>query len=263
VNRLSIGCQSFNETHLKTLERWHEPANVNRSVAIARDAGFESVNLDLIYAIPGQTLDEWQDDLRRAVALKPEHLSCYNLTFELNTPLHARMVAGDIHPSPEELQAEMFEATVKMLAEAGFEQYEISNYARGGCECRHNLVYWRNENWWAMGPGAAGHVGGVRWKNVPNLDRYLMLSPWGPIGDVEALDEDARIGETFMLGLRLSSGLEPRRVEALLSTGNRAASRAAAIKRHMAGGLLEREEGHLRLTRRGRLLADSVLVDLL
>ncbi len=263
VNRLSIGCQSFNPLHLKTLERWHEPASVVRSVAIAREAGFQSLNLDLIFAIPGQSLDEWRDDLRQAIELEPDHLSGYGLTFEPNTPLTARMRAGQIQPAPQELQAQMYETTVATLADAGFEQYEISNFARPGHECRHNLAYWRNENWWAIGPGAAGHVEGVRWKNVPNLDRYLQQSPWPPITDVEMLDDDGRIGETFMLGLRLCRGLELDRLVTLLSQGRRGKQRAAAIERHVAGGLLQRAGGCLRLTERGRLLADSVLVDLL
>jgi oxygen-independent coproporphyrinogen-3 oxidase len=263
VNRISIGCQSFNPAHLKTLERWHEPENVARSVTIARAAGFGSINLDLMFAIPGQTLDEWAADLSAAIALNPQHLSCYILTFEPNTPLHARMLAGEIQPAPEDLQAEMYELTCSMLQEAGFEQYEISNFARPGRACRHNLAYWRNENWWAIGPGGSGHVGGVRWKNVPSLDRYLETSSWAPVTDVEVADADCRIGETFMLGLRQIAGMEDSDVDRLLQHGKRAAARAAAIHRHVSAGLLERIGGRLRLSPRGRLLADSVLVDLL
>lgn len=277
VNRVSIGCQSFNPKHLTTLERWHEPRNVERSVDILRAAGIVNLNLDLIYAVPGQTLVEWQADLDAALALQPSHLSCYGLMYEPNTPLTVRVRQGQIQPAEQDLEAAMYEATIERLAAAGFEHYEISNWARlddshsssraaagaSSNRCRHNMLYWSNANWWPLGPSASGHIDGVRWKNVPRLGEYLEYGPLPPILDVERVDEDTRIGERFMLGLRMIEGLLHDEVDWLLERGSRAAERRAAIQCHINTGLLERTETSLRLSRSGLMLADSVLADLI
>ena len=262
VNRISIGAQSFQPQHLKMLGRWHEPASVERAAAVARGAGVHNINLDLIFGIPGQTLAGWLADLEAALALCPDHLSCYGLMYEPNTPMTAKVHRGWIRPVSETLEAAMYEATVERLAAAGFEQYEISSWARPDRECRHNLLYWTNGFWWPLGPAAAGHVGGVRWKNVPRLGDYLRCRPHPPITDVERLDEDGRVGEALMLGLRLVAGIPLERLTGLLARGRRGAERARAIERHVANGLLARRGGMLRLTPPGRLLADSVLADL-
>ncbi len=254
VNRLSLGAQSFDRTALRTLERRHDPATVRRSIRLARAAGITNINLDLIFGIPGQDLDGWRTDLQIAIALGPDHLSCYGLTYEPNTPLTSRLRAGAIQRVDEDTEARMYEATCDMLDAAGYEQYEISNWARPGRACRHNLLYWRNESWWPMGPGAAGHVNGVRWKNIPRLSDYLRVGPMPPITDVEELDENGRMGEILMLGLRLNEGISHD-----LLTGDR----VNVVRRHVATGLLEHCEGRVRFTPRGRLLADTVLAELL
>lgn len=263
VNRLSIGAQSFNPAHLKTLERWHEPASVDRSVAVARDAGITNINLDLIFGIPGQTIDDWRDDLRRAIALEPTHLSCYGLMYELNTPLTKRMQRGSITPIDDEVEAAMYELTRETLHSAGFEQYEISAWAMAGQRCQHNLTYWRNGDWWPLGPSASGHLCGLRWKNVARLAEYLATDGLPPVCDIEKLDDDGRVGETLMLGLRLLDGIPIEVVDRLLALGTRGRERGEAIARHLDDGLLVREGGSLRLTVRGLLVADSVISDLL
>ncbi len=267
VNRVSIGCQSFNPVHLKTLERWHDPANVHRSVKTLRAAGIENINLDLIFAIPGQTVEEWLADVDEALSLKPAHMSCYGLVYEHNTPLTVKMKAGAITPCEQDVEADMYGATIARLHGAGFEHYEISNWAKsiGGqaARCRHNMIYWTNRNWLAFGPSASGHVDGVRWKNVPRLGEYLEHGPLGPIIDVEQVDEDSRIGELFMLGLRLMEGIPLERVEELLGCGERSGQRSDAIERHVAAGLMERTTGRLRLAPEGLMLADTVLADLI
>ena len=263
VNRLSIGAQTFETAHLRTLERRHDPANVERGVRMARCAGIDDLNLDLIFGIPGQTLPQWRADLERAVRLEPAHLSCYALTYEPNTPLAVKLRAGRIRRIDEDLEAAMYEATIDTLAAAGFEHYEISNWARPGRRCRHNLLYWTNRQWWPLGPGAAGHVGGTRWKNVPRLSEYLATRGLAPITDVERLDRDGRIGEELMLGLRLIDGMKLDRLRELLGRGDRGAERAAAIERGVRSGLLCDGDGRLRFTRRGLLLADTVLAELL
>ncbi len=263
VNRLSIGAQSFDPRHLRTLERRHDPARVVRSVQIARRGGVANINIDLIFGIPGQTLAQWLEDLQEVLALEPTHLSCYALSYESNTPLTAKLRAGRINRIDEDLEARMYEAVIDRLAAAGFEHYEISSWARPGRRCRHNLLYWRNDQWWPLGPAAAGHVAGVRWKNVPHLGRYLREGPLPAITDVERLDEDGRIGEELMLRLRLIEGIECGLLEQLLAAGARGCERGVAIRRHTAAGNLQRSNDRLRLTRHGLLVADSVLADLL
>jgi oxygen-independent coproporphyrinogen-3 oxidase len=262
VNRISMGAQSFHARHLETLQRQHDPASVVRSVGLARAAGIDNINLDLIFGIPGQGLDDWLVDLETAVALEPAHVSCYALTYEPGTPLAAGLQAGMFKRVEEDVEAEMYEAAIDRLGGAGFEHYEISNWARPGRRCRHNLLYWKNDEWWPLGPGAAGHVAGYRWKNTPCLDDYLEVGPLPPITEVERLGEDGRAGEMLMLGLRLVGGIGIERVEELLAAGKRGIERAGAIDRHVGSGLLDRTGGRLRLTRRGLLLADTVLADL-
>lgn len=265
VNRISIGAQSFDPRHLKTLERWHEPANVGRSIDILRAAGIGNINLDLIFGVPGQSVDDWLTDLDAALALQPSHLSCYGLMYEHNTPLTKRMQAGEITPVDQDVEAAMYDATIDRLAAAGFEQYEISNWARNtSLGCRHNLLYWRNANWLALGPSASGHLDGLRWKNVGRLGEYLeSAESLPPITDVERVDEPTRAGEQFMLGLRLSDGLLSAEVEVLLAqSGDRRNARRDAIERHVAAGLLHKSGDRLRLTRCGMLMANAVLVDL-
>ncbi|MHC4081953.1 MAG: radical SAM family heme chaperone HemW [Planctomycetota bacterium] len=263
VNRLSIGVQSFERRHLETLERRHDPAAAVRSVGLARAAGIDNVSLDLIFGTPGQSLDDWVRDLETALALEPDHLSCYGLTYEPNTPLAARLRAGSIRRIDEDLEAAMYEAAIDRLGRGGFEHYEISNWARPGRRCRHNLLYWLNAQWWPLGPAAAGHIAGWRWTNVPRLDDYLASSGLPPITGAERLDDDGRAGEVLMLGLRLVEGLPLDRVEQVLAMGGRGPQRARAIERHVDAALLQRRDDHLRLTRRGLLLADTVLADLI
>ncbi|MFG0241498.1 MAG: radical SAM family heme chaperone HemW [Phycisphaerales bacterium JB054] len=158
VNRLSMGAQSFDPKHLKTLERWHDPASVERAVGLARDAGISRTSIDLIFAIPGQTLPEWEADLDRAFALGTTHLSCYALTYEPNTAMTARLKRGDFAPTDEDLEADMYERTVERCAAAGLGRYEVSNFAAPGHECAHNLAYWRQASWLAAGPSASSNL---------------------------------------------------------------------------------------------------------
>ena len=258
VNRLSIGAQSFDPGHLKTLERWHDPASVERAVAAARLTGFDDINLDLIFAIPGQDLEAVRRDLDRALELEPTHLSCYSLMYEPNTPLMQKLRQGRVERCDIDREAAMLELVMDHLAAAGFGQYEISNYARPGRACRHNQLYWENGNYLALGPSAAGHVDAVRWKNVAHLGRYLASSGAAPIEETEQLDPDASLGEQLMLRLRLVAGVEWTWLEPRLDLRRR-----RQIDRHVQAGLLERTSTNLRLTRRGLMLADTVLAELL
>jgi oxygen-independent coproporphyrinogen-3 oxidase len=266
VNRLSMGAQSFNPAHLKTLERKHDPASVARAIDMARNVGFERLSVDLIFAIPGQTLEDWRTDLNTVLSLELEHVSAYALTYEPNTPLGVRLARGEVQRVDEELEADMFALTRSVLHDAGLPAYEVSNFAKPGSECRHNLAYWRQEWWLAAGPSASAHVGGHRYKNVVRLDDYLGESRDGfaPIRDYEAPDPRRALSEWIMTGLRLREGIDARllgaRAEAL---DPRAPARVGALTHRLREqGLLAGCE-RLALTESGILIADRIIVDFL
>lgn len=274
VNRVSIGAQSFQKASLDALERWHRPESVARAVNACRDAGIDNLSLDLIFAIPGQTLAMLDDDLDRLLELEPTHLSTYGLTYEPQTPLTARLRVGRVTPIDEDTERAMYARVLERLEGAGFAHYEVSNWARDTPDdryrCAHNLAYWTNANWRGLGPGAASHVNGHRWRNAPNLTRYLAhwdvgdtaAPPSGPppTEDHERLAPEHRVGERLMLGLRLSDGIEHAWIKAHVPADHR---RATAIEELVLIGMLERTATHLRLTRRGLFVADSVVAKLL
>ncbi|MEX2219786.1 MAG: radical SAM family heme chaperone HemW [Phycisphaerales bacterium] len=300
VNRVSIGAQSFDPRHLKTLERWHDPENVGRAVELARSAGIARQSVDLIFAIPGQTLDDWSADLGRALALGTTHVSCYSLTYEPGTAMTARLKRGEFPRADEDLEVEMHRLTLARLRAAGLERYEVSNYARPGDEARHNLAYWRQEQWLAAGPAASAHVGGHRWKNIPRLDDYLGLDDGGfaPITDHEPPDARRALAERIMTGLRLAEGLDSAAIlaaaaalapdEGATARGVLAAQQCAtgdphrcaedgerwhpssaparllaAVSTHAARGHLQPSPGRWRLTDAGFLFADGIAADLM
>ncbi len=269
VNRVSIGAQSFDRRHLATLERHHDPEAVGRAVSMVREAGVRRVSLDLIFGVPGQTLGDWQQDLERALDLGPAHLSCYGLTYEPGTPLTRRRDVGRIEAIDPDIEASMYEWTIHRLAEAGFEHYEISNWARPGEACRHNLAYWQAASWWAFGPSGVGQLrdaaglGGWRWRNVPRLGEWLASDPWPPVKDVERIEPAVARGEAFMLGLRLVAGMDRGWVETLLAGDPEPGGRRETIQGQIADGQLEWAGDRLRLTEGGRMVADSVIGALL
>ena len=259
VRRVSLGAQSFNPKLLKALERDHDPASVERAVGLLRRAGIPQVNLDLIFAIPGSTIADWEADLLRALSIGPDHLSAYGLVYEPNTPLTVKLRKGAVTRLPEDEEAEQYEFVVEKLAKSGYERYEISNWSLPGMACRHNILYWENADWWAFGPSAAAHGNGVRWRNIPRLATWLENRPSAPVEEIECLGADANAGESFMLGLRLMKGMPLERVEMLLSCGENAPRRRRSIETFTRDGLLEQVDGHLRLSARGFMIADTVL----
>jgi oxygen-independent coproporphyrinogen-3 oxidase len=268
VTRVSLGAQSFDPRHLKTLERWHDPSSVGRAVALLRAAGIGRISLDLIFGIPGQSVEDWERDLDAAKALGPDHLSCYGLTYEPNTAMTARLRRGDFEPCEDASEARMLETACARLAAAGFRRYEVSNWARvrDGApraeECAHNMLYWLDRDWLAAGPSASGHAGNVRWKNVPRLGDWLASAGTSPVVDVERSTPDMQAGERLMMGLRLVDGLPEAEIDAILSLGERGAARARAISRAVGAGLMERTDGRLRFTEHGMMTANATLADL-
>lgn len=263
VNRVSIGAQSFDRNELRVLDRIHHPPQVAETVRLCREAGIGRINLDLIFAIPGQSLESCLANLRRAIDLGPDHLSCYGLTYEPGTPLFERLQAGGVQRIDDELEAEMYEATIETLAGAGYDQYEISNFARPGRECRHNLVYWRNEPYLAIGPSGSGYIDGVRYKNIADVAEYIRASRErrSPRIHEERPSLEQQIRETLMMGLRLNAGIDLHAFRTRFGRQPRDLF-ATAIDKCSALGLLEYGDDTFRLTPRGRLVADSVLAEL-
>jgi oxygen-independent coproporphyrinogen-3 oxidase len=262
VNRTSLGAQSFTPRLLAALERDHRIESVGMAVGRLRDAGIANVNLDLIFGVPGSTLEDWAFDLDAALALAPDHLSAYGLTYEPNTPLAVKESRGEVEAVEEDLEAAMYEHASDRLAADGFRRYEISNWAKPGCECRHNLLYWRNESWLAFGPSASGHLDGLRFKVVPRLGEWLeSTEPW-PLSEWERLDASGTFGEELMLSLRLAEGLDAGWLEQGLARFDPEGARRRAIEAALADGRLERAAERVRLSPRGMLLANTLLSEL-
>jgi len=257
-NRISFGMQSAREHVLRVLDRTHSPGRATQCVAWAQAAGFEHVNLDLIYGTPGESDTDWTQSLQAAVAAGPDHVSAYSLIVEEGTRLAAQVRRGELPVPDSDVMADRYLMAEDILGAAGFEWYEVSNWARGpGAECRHNLLYWTDGDWWGVGPGAHSHRSGTRWWNVKHPREYAerLSSGASPEADREVLTEDQQALERVMLGLRLRAGLP---VAALEDAG-------PALARAVADGLLEPHAiaaGRAILTVRGRLLADAVIRDL-
>ena len=248
--RISIGMQSAVSHVLATLERTHTPENVPRAVAAARAVGLE-VSVDLIYGTPGEDVADWRRSVDAAIALEPDHISAYALGIEEGTRMGARVRRGEIAPTDPDDQAEKYLIADEAFAAAGHRWYEISNWARAGHECRHNLAYWRNEDWWGIGPGAHSHVGGVRFWNVKHPRAYAarLAAGLSPAAGREILSPGEREFERVMLGVRLAEGVAVD------------GGRAGVVADLVAAGLADPGAavgGVVVLTRRGRLLADAV-----
>ncbi|MGY1650797.1 radical SAM family heme chaperone HemW [Geodermatophilus sp. SYSU D01119] len=257
--RLSLGMQSAAEHVLAVLDRRHTPGRAVQAAREAVAAGFEHVNLDLIYGTPGETDADWAASLDAVLAAPVDHVSAYALIVEDGTRLARRISRGELPVPDDDVLADRYVQADTVLRGAGFDWYEVSNWSRGdAARCRHNELYWANAHWWGIGPGAHSHVGGVRWWNVKHPAAYAQRLAAGesPIADREVLEPADRVLETVMLGLRLRDGLP---LTALSDAGRLRAADA------VARGLLEpgaHEAGRAVLTDRGRLLADAVVRDL-
>lgn len=265
INRLSVGVQSLDDRELALLGRIHTAARAEETIHQARRAGFANIGLDLMHSLPGQSLGCWEETLRRAADLRPEHISAYGLSIEDGTPFASLVASGELNPIDPELAADMFELTVDFLTGAGYGQYEISNFSLPGFPSRHNQVYWRRESYLGFGAGAHSFVRqpgfGLRWENPSPLAAYEACLHGTPIGQVkqEVSREDA-MAEFFFLGLRLLEGVDLAEFSGEFSIEAEIRF-PGVIERHVADGLLCREGSRLRFTRRGVMLANRVLAD--
>ena len=270
-NRLSIGVQSFDDEELVTLDRIHTAEDARRAYAAAREAGFDNVNLDLIFGLPEQPLEAWQRSLEEAIALAPEHLSLYALTVEDGTPL-ARDIARGRTPAPDpDAQAEQYEWTQDRLARTGYEHYEISNWSRPGKRCRHNLIYWQQREYLGLGAGAHSHLNGARFSTVLLPDRYMALVAESAeaadgrmrhILEGETITPAMAMVDALILGLRLVDGVD---TGAFARRFGRSVDDVYGdvLDEFATYGILERTPTHICLTRRGRLLANELFLRLL
>jgi oxygen-independent coproporphyrinogen-3 oxidase len=263
VTRLSLGAQSFHQQKLRLLERDHDPDDIQRAMKLARDNGMQ-VAIDLIFATPGETLDPWYADMEAALAIEPDHVSVYGLTFERGSAFWGRRKRGELVEVDEELQREMYALAIDRLTAAGFEHYEISNFARSGRRSRHNETYWSGAGYYAAGPGAARYVAGIRETNHRSTTTYLhrVLAGDSPVAEREQLNPEARARELLVFGLRRMEGVARHdfkdqtgfQIDALV---------AAPLKKFMAAGLLADDGEHIRLTRQGLFVSDALWPEML
>ncbi|GIF26439.1 coproporphyrinogen III oxidase [Paractinoplanes tereljensis] len=253
--RISLGMQSASPTVLRILDRKHTAGRAPEAAREAREAGFEHVNLDLIYGTPGETADDFAASLQTVIEAGADHVSAYALIVEDGTRMAVRMRRGELPYPSDDVAADRYLAAEAALTAAGFDWYEVSNWAKGAdARCRHNLLYWTGADWWGLGPGAHSHVGGVRWWNVKHPTAYAkrLADGHSPGHAREILTDDDRRVEDIMLRVRLRDGIPLAGLD------------AAGAKQALADGLLEPAayaEGQLALTLRGRLLADAVIRD--
>jgi oxygen-independent coproporphyrinogen-3 oxidase len=262
VTRLSLGVQSFDDNDLTRLGRPHTAEQAEAAVRLAQGVGFPVVSLDLMWGLPGQRLHHWLANLKKAARLGPQHISCYGLTLEPGTPLERQANETDLGLPDEGEQQRMYLQGGEFLESEGYLQYEISNFARMGLECRHNMGYWEGRPYLGLGPAAVSTLGARRWKNPEDLDAYAQAVQAATLGtDAEALDEQTRLREMVMLRLRTTRGLD-------LAAYRKAAGRdLAAENQAMLRALRQRDlirlaGGHLRLTRPGMLVSDAIIANL-
>ena len=251
-NRVSFGMQSAQSHVLAVLDRTHNPANVKRAVDMARAAGFESISVDLIYGTPGESLEDWRSTVTEALSLDIDHISAYALIVETGTKLAAQIKRGELTMPNDDLMADMYLLVDQMCNDAGLNWYELSNWAKPGKECLHNIAYWKSANWWGLGPGAHSHVDAKRFWNVkhPTAYKQKLFAGESPIADSEELTAEQLRDESIMLAIRMRTGL----AISLLTD-----SAKENLEAYKSSGHLELIEGAFQLTAQGRLIADRLV----
>ena len=259
VNRVSFGMQSAVKHVLATLDRTHNPENLLQVTTWAKEVGFSEISVDLIYGTPGESLSDWQTSIDAALTLPITHISAYALIIEEGTKLAAQIKRGEVAQVDDDLTAEKYLVADKAFTAAGFEWYELSNWAKSGSLSKHNLAYWLGDNWWGAGPGAHSHLNGKRFWNVkhPNLYKERVLANQSPVADSEVLEELQIESERLMLSLRLPSGVDKQSLNEL---------QLADLSSYVESGHLDQanwNQGRATLTLDGRLIADRILRQIL
>ena len=262
-NRISMGVQSFNDAQLKRLGRRHNADKARQAVNNAREAGYDNISIDLIFALPGSTIAEWEHDLDSAIALRPDHLSAYNLTYEEGTPLHRALERGDFAELSEEENVGQFQMLITKLKEAGYRHYEISNFALPGRESRHNSSYWNDTPYIGCGAAAHSYNGTSRQWNIADIREYIKgIENNNPNFEIEELTEEERYNDTILTRLRTAKGLPLAWIKERFSEKlNNYMLRSA--EKEIALGNLKEEDGHLSLTEKGIFISDAVIRELI
>ena len=258
VNRVSLGVQTFDNKMLKKIGRSHQEQDIYDNIRHLKQAGFDNISIDLIYALPGQTMDQVKENVAKAIDLDIPHMSLYSLILENQTVFMNRMRRGKLPLPKEELEAEMFEYIIEELEKAGFEHYEISNFSKPGFESRHNLVYWDNAEYYGLGAGASGYVDGIRYKNHGPIRHYLEAVEAGKARITEEhLTLEEKMEEELFLGLRKKTGVSKARFEEKfgVSFDQRYGQVVASLTEQ---GLLVPDDKQIRMTKRGLFLGDTV-----
>ncbi len=259
-NRISIGVQSFNDTLLTFLGRRHSSSDAIDAVMNSRQAGFANIGLDLIYALPGQNMNQWTTTISKALSLEPEHLSCYELTIEPSTPLGKQFTSGTLPVPPEDVQFEFFMTTSELLEASEYVHYEVSNFARGWDHAsRHNMKYWCHAPYLGIGPAAHSFLGTQRWWNHRSLERYLKDIRDGrpPVSDTEVLGHDELMTEAIFLGMRTKKGIDLDDFSRRFGC-NLLQEKGPALDHLEKQGLITIHDGHVAPTRRGLAVADTL-----
>jgi oxygen-independent coproporphyrinogen-3 oxidase len=262
INRLSIGVQSFKSELLQFLSRIHSADDVFRTFQSARTVGFQNINCDLIYNIPRQSLDDWQDDINTLINLNPEHISTYSLTVEQNTKLHELVTNKSVKMPIDELHRQFNAITYTTLQKSNYTQYEISNYSLSTKECLHNLHYWENDFYLGFGPSAHSYDGRKRWHNFSNLNKYIALleNRKSPIETFDDITETKQINEIIGFGLRMTKGFAISRIPAHLITQFQKQLKQIELK---FPKMIIKENNRVKLTQYGMNFADAIAVELL
>lgn len=251
-NRISFGMQSAKPHVLAALDRTHNPANVEKAITMARAAGFQSISVDLIYGTPGESLDDWRETVEAALSLDIDHISAYALIVETGTKLAAQIKRGDLMMPNDDLMADMYLLVDQMCEAKGLTWYELSNWSKPGHQCRHNIAYWENKNWWGLGPGAHSHIDAKRFWNVkhPTTYKQKVFAGETPILESEQLTAEQIKDESILLGIRMREGLELELLEPL---------QMEVLGVYRENGFVELQEDRVVLTPAGRLIADRIV----
>ncbi|MCE5322856.1 radical SAM family heme chaperone HemW [bacterium] len=263
-NRLSLGVQSFDDDYLAMLGRAHGSKQAVDAYYCARKAGFDNISIDLIFAMPGQRLTHWENTLDAAIGLEPEHISLYELSIEEGTLFCELCAKGEISPLGEDDQIAMYETAIAKMQEAGYEHYEVSNFARPGYRCRHNQFYWRNESYYGFGAGATSYVAGERAVRIKDPNEYIasIMSGGDAVASSEGLTGRAHFAETLILGLRMIDGIDMNKLSKQTYTdiGGEFAHEIESLR---SRGFVDLSKGILKVTHKGLLLLNYVSAELI
>lgn len=264
VNRLSIGLQAVQNDILEYIGRIHTFEEFEKTYNLVRKCGFDNVNIDLMYNLPNQREKEWMETLEKVVSLNPEHISAYSLILEEGTELCDMYERGEFTLSGDDTDIKMYRYTIDYLKENGYMQYEISNYAKTGKECRHNIIYWKCDNYIGLGAGASGYIGNRRYSNIPEVDEYNETVEAGklPVLSEEVLTDEEKFEELVFMGLRMNEGVLYEDFEKISGIDIRK-YRKEIIKRLKKDNLIECDENRIKLTQSGREISNKVFLDII